>query len=203
MAVRVLGVTVNDAHVSNLSVSGTTLVTVREMAAICATAEYEAMEPTTESVQSSFDILTRYGTRGPVVPAPFGVVFRSEEAVQRWLELHYGALSSGMTYVENRVAARVHIWRPGVPEERETGSDLAAVAAEALRILRRSAVASLPLRMEKVTGIVLSAGFLVEAELFKAFTADVHEQQKAHPGLKLELTGPWPPYDFVQMRLGA
>ena len=70
-------------------------------------------------------------------------------------------------------------------------------------MLRRTAVTMVPLRVEKVTGIVLSAAFLVEQELWKEFSSEVAEQGKRTPNLRFELTGPWPPYDFVQMQLGT
>ncbi|HKP15320.1 MAG TPA: GvpL/GvpF family gas vesicle protein, partial [Gemmatimonadaceae bacterium] len=88
-------------------------------------------------------------------------------------------------------------------DEQSVGSDLAAAAAEALRDLRRSAVATVPLRTEQLTGIVLSAAFLVEQELWKEFATKVVEQGSRVPNLRLELTGPWPPYDFVQMQFGG
>jgi hypothetical protein len=50
---------------------------------------------------------------------------------------------------------------------------------------------------------VLSAAFLVEQDLWKDFASEVEEQGKRAPNLRFELTGPWPPYDFVQMQLGA
>ena len=108
-----------------------------------------------------------------------------------------------MSFVDNRVVGRVHVWRPGPADEREAGSDLAAIAAESLRVIRRSAVTTVPLRLEKVTGIVLSAAFLVEQDLWKEFSSEVEEQAKRAPNLRFELTGPWPPYDFVQMQLGT
>jgi hypothetical protein len=123
--------------------------------------------------------------------------------VLRWLELHYVALSDALSFVDDRVVGRVHVWRPGDAAEREVGSDLAAAAAEALRDLRRSAVATVPLRTEQLTGIVSSAVFLVEQELWKDFASKVEEQGSRVQNLRLELTGPWPPYDFVQMQFGG
>ena len=35
------------------------------------------------------------------------------------------------------------------------------------------------------------------------FASEVEEQGRRTPNLRFELTGPWPPYDFVQMQLGA
>ena len=84
-----------------------------------------------------------------------------------------------------------------------TAPTVDANAAESLRQLRRSAVTTVPLRVEKVTGIVLSAAFLVEQELWKDFANQVVEQSQRATNLRFELTGPWPPYDFVQMQFGA
>jgi len=203
VALNMFGVTVNDAHSARADATGTQLVAVRDLAAICAEVEHRAIPPDDENVARYADVLAAYAVTSPVLPAPVGVVFRSPDSVKRWLELHYGALSEAMTFVENRVAARVHVWRPGKPEEREVGADLAAVAAESLRVLRRTAIASLPLRAEKLTGIVLSAAFLVDSERWKDFKAEVDAQARMTPSVRFELTGPFPPYDFVQMQLGA
>jgi hypothetical protein len=64
-------------------------------------------------------------------------------------------------------------------------------------------VATVPLRTEQITGIVLSAAFLVEQELWKEFATKVVEQGSRATNVRLELTGPWPPYDFVHMKFGS
>ena len=201
MALKLYGVTVSEAHDVQPPVDGATLVAVRDLAAIVGESEYHSLEATPERVQEFTTIVGSFAKRGPVLPAPIGVVFRGADSVERWLELHYVALVDALSFVDNRVVGRVHVWRPGALEERETGSDLAAAAAESLRVLRRSAVTTVPLRVEKITGIVLSAAFLVEQELWSDFATAVEEQGKAAPNLRFELTGPWPPYDFVQMQL--
>jgi hypothetical protein len=204
VALNLYGVTFNEAHGTPAEpVDGTSLVSVRDLAAIVGESEYAALEPTPERVSQYTDIVSSFAKRGPVLPAPVGVVFKQKDSVQRWLELHYVALSDALSFVDNRVVGRVHVWRPGAPEDREAGADLAAAAAESLRILRRTAVTTVPLRAEKVTGIVLSAAFLVEQDMWKDFAVEVAEQGKRTPKLRFELTGPWPPYDFVQMQLGA
>jgi hypothetical protein len=204
VALNLFGVTFTEAHGSHAEPApGTELVVVRDLAAIVGESEYTVLEPTAERVTRYTEVVSAFVTHGPVLPAPVGVVFKQKDAVQRWLELHYVALSDALSFVDNRVVGRVHVWRPGPAEEREAGSDLAAVAAESLRVLRRSAVTTVPLRVEKVTGIVLSAAFLVEQELWKEFASEVAEQGRRAPNLRFELTGPWPPYDFVQMQLGA
>lgn len=203
VALTLYGVTVNDSHAAHFERPDLQRVVVRDLVAVCGRADYRAVEPSDERVQQYTGVITAMSARGPVLPAPVGVVFRAPESVQRWLELHYVALNDALSFVENRVACRVHVWRPVEGVDRDAGSDLAAAAAESLRTLRRSAVASVPLRVEKVTGIVLSAAFLVEQDLWKPFVELVEEEGKRAPTLRLELTGPWAPYDFVQMQLGT
>jgi hypothetical protein len=203
VALNLFGVTYHESHEVRLPVPETRLVVVRELTAICGECEYGTLEPTPERVEHYTKVVSAFATRGPVLPAPVGIVFKSHEAVERWLELHYVAMSDALSFVDNRIVGRVHIWRPGGAEEREAGSDLAAVAAESLRVVRRAAVTTVPLRVEKITGIVLSAAFLVEQELWDDFAKAVEEQAATAPHLRFELTGPWPPYDFVQMQLGS
>jgi len=203
VALTLFGVTFTESHDVRLDVPDTELIVVRDVAAICAQSEYARLEPTPDAIARYTAVVDAYNHRGPVLPAPMGVVFRSRDAVQRWLELHFVALSDALNYVEHRVVGRVHVWRPDVANEREVGSDPAAVAAESLRVLRHAAVTSVPLRTEQLTGIVLSAAFLVEHERWAEFVAEVEVQRQHAPDLKFELTGPWPPYDFVQMQLGA
>ncbi len=200
MALNLFGVTYHESQELRGSVPETRLVPIRELTAICGESEYRALEPTLERVEHYTRVVTAFAERGPVLPAPIGIVFKSHDAVERWLELHYVALSDALSFVDNRVVGRVHVWRLGT-DDRETGSDLAASAAESLRIVRRAAVTTVPLRLDKITGIVLSAAFLVEQELWDDFAKAVEEQGATATNVRFELTGPWPPYDFVQMQL--
>jgi hypothetical protein len=193
----------HDVHRTSAPTAGTELVVVRDLAAIVAEVPYAAIEASDDRLTRVTEVIGWFHSRSAVLPAPVGVVFRSRDAVVRWLELHYVALSDALSFVENRVEGRVHLWRPTSLDDRDAGSDLAAVAAENMRVLRRSAVATVPLRVEQITGIVLSAAFLIEQELWKDFSAKVEEQGGRAPNLRFELTGPWPPYDFVQMQFGG
>ncbi len=203
MALNLFGVTVNDAQTAQVEDTGTELIAVRDLAAICGPTEYRGVDADARVVGQFSDVVSAFAAVGPVLPAPVGVVFRSSDSVTRWLELHYSALTAAMTFVENRVAARVHVYRPGAPSERDAGMDVATAAAESLRALRRAAVATLPIRADKLAGTVLSAAFLIERDVWSDFALEVDAQNKLATAIRIELTGPWPPYDFIQMQLGA
>jgi hypothetical protein len=161
-------------------------------------------EVTPEEIERHRAIVDGIFRRAAVLPAPVGAVFRAPDVLTRWMELHYVSLTGALEFVDDRAVARVHIVRAdGRPDELEAGTDLAAAAAESFRALRRRAVAAVPLRLEQVTGLVLSAAFLVEVDLWKEFVRGVEEQHDAHHHLRFDLTGPWAPYDFVRMQFGG
>jgi hypothetical protein len=140
--------------------------------------------------------------RHPVAPAPVGTVFKGRDTLVRWLELHYHALHEALTFLDGRTVARVHVVRrePKLPA---VGSDLAAAAADVFKTLRAQASAMVSLKTEHLTGIVLSGAFLVEREKLDSFTSAVAEAGQSHHELDVQLTGPWPPYDFVRLDLGG
>jgi hypothetical protein len=194
-AIRLFGITDVEHHAQAKPADGTELLAFRDLAAIIAPAEYSAAPPSGEHIEQY---------RRIVRPAPVGTVFRTRDTLTRWLELHYVTLTEALSFVEDRAEARVHICRTdGKAAERETGSEVAAVAADSLRALRRHAVIAVPLKSEVVTGIVLSSAFLVDKELWDDFAAAVEDQRQRNPGLDLDLSGPWPPFDFVRMQFGS
>src|SRR5690348_7260650 len=203
-ALRLFGITDVEHHAQAKPLDNVELLHFRDLAAIVAPAEYAPPHPTGEMIEQYRQIVDDVFANAPVLPAPVGTVFRSRETLTRWLELHYVTLSEALTFVADRAEARVHISREnGRADERETGSDLAAAAAESFRTLRRQSVAAVPLKAEHLTGIVLSSAFLIDKELWNDFSSAVDDQRRRNPGLGFELTGPWPPFDFVRMQFGG
>jgi len=208
MALRLHAITLADAAQNAPAGDGSeiALIPFRDLCAVVSTQRSFVLDETTPAaIEEHRRIVDRIFNQASVVPAPVGVVFRSPDVLKRWMELHYVSLSGALEFVEDRAVARVHIVRANAKdgEEREAGSDLAAAATEAFRALRRHAVAAVPLRLEHVTGLVLSASFLVERDLWKEFLRAVEDQYDAHHLLRFDVTGPWAPYDFVRMQFGG
>jgi hypothetical protein len=205
MALRLHAVVPLEDQDTDGRTDGATLVHFRDLAAIVTeTPTFLIGDSDGAQIVKHREIVDAAFHHGAVLPTPVGVLFRSADVLVRWMELHYVALSDGLQFVEDRMGARLHIERSdGRADEREVGSDLAAAAAEAYRVLRRRAVAGVPLRTEKVTGLVLTAALLIERDSWKDFMTAVHTQQEEHPRLKFEVTGPWAPYDFVRMQFGG
>ena len=203
-ALRLFGITDVEHHAQAKPLGSFELLPFRDLAAIVMPAEYVSGEPTGETIEQYRQIVDDVFGKAPVLPAPVGTVFRSRETLTRWLELHYVTLTEALSFVEDRAVARVHVCRAdGKAAEREVGSEVAAAAAESLRMLRRHAVVAVPLKSEQITGIVLSSAFLIDRELWDDFVAAVDDQRRRNPGLEMDLSGPWPPFDFVRMQFGG
>jgi hypothetical protein len=186
------------------TLDGVTHVAFRDLTAVVNETEYELQLPDDASLRAHHEIIGAVAKRGSVLPAPPGTIFRTRQSLEQWLELHYVALTDALAFVDDRVEARVYVRKPeGDTEERETGTDLAAVAADTFKVLRRQAVASITLRTEHVTGVAIAGAFLVERELWDEFAHDVEEEHRRHDDLNVTLTGPWPPYDFIRMQFGG
>ena len=183
---------------------GMTKVVFRDLAAVVSEREKFTLDEVDDiAVDAHRAIVDAVFRRQVVLPTPPGVVFRTEHVLTRWMELHYVALNDAIAFVTDRLAMRVHVQRAGgTRDDAEAGSDLAEVAGTVFRDLRRRAVASVPLTLEKITGITLSGAFLVERELSKEFERGVAEAKASNPKLAIEVTGPWAPYDFVRMQFG-
>lgn len=201
--VRVYGIVAVPANTHEPEqVPGTHLVTVRELGAVVRSAPFARVQPTEPEIDEYHRVVDAVFDRVTVVPAPFGTVFRSADQVARWIDTHYIALTEGMMFVDGRCEARVHITAGEEGADDDERADRVAVAAESFRALRRQAAAAVPLRVENARA-VLSSAFLVERTRWDEFVGAVAEQGRRRASLRFDVTGQWPPYDFVRLELGA
>jgi hypothetical protein len=189
-----------------------TVIRFRDLGAPVRPAPYVCAECTPEELETYRRVIDAAFLAGAILPAPCGTVFRSADQVRQWLEQNYIALSEGIHFVAGRCEARVHISRkatpppvpaPSEPPEGQPDADFVAVATDCFRLLRRGAVAAVPVRHASGEEEVLSGAFLLEHGRWADFAEQVREQARRYEQLTFEQTGPWPPYDFVRMDFGA
>jgi hypothetical protein len=189
--------------------SGTQAVTFRDLAAVVAEVAFVRAELAPSDLRDHARVVDALFVDRPVVPAPPGLVFPARDAIARWLELHYVALSDALAFLEGRGEARVHVERVpltpahGMRAVDVLAPDVSAPAGEAFRVLRKHAAASIVMRPPEDRPATALASFLVERDHWAEFEAAVAEQGRQDPELRYRVTGPWPPYDFVRMQFGG
>lgn len=136
--------------------------------------------------------------RETVVPAPFGVVFRTRRDVTRFLRERYGELGDALVFVEGRWEFRLHL----APEDGDFPDALALdMATHIYAELRKLAHAAIPFPRDEPR--TFTSAFLVDRMGTRTFLERVEEMARTNPDLSVDSTGPWPPYDFVTMRSGV
>lgn len=176
--------------------SGSELVEHRGLAALVQVVPYCLPEWERELIQNHSGIIERAMRRMTIVPAPYGIVFRGHEQVKEFLDDQNVALDEALAFLDGAFEMRLHITssgrRPDVSEFEQ--ADQAAIFYTALRRRSRAAFTLPPTGRR-----VLSAAFLVNRADWVSFVEYADELDADHPEYRLDLTGPWPPYDFVRI----
>ncbi len=132
--------------------------------------------------------------RTTVLPAPFGIVFRGRRQLIKLMQEQYLILDEGLSLLDGHWELRLHIGTSLVGETEDDLGDLAmAIYAE----LRRFARAAVPFPAEGRR--LVSAGFLVDRTTWVEFVERIEDFGTQHTHLTFDVTGPWPPYDFVRV----
>ena len=206
--VRLFALT-NDSHDAGPLPTGTQGVSFRDLTAVVQEAAFVRADLAAGDLAAHRAAVEGLFAERSVLPAPPGLVFPAREALARWLELHYVALSDALAFLDGRGEARVHVERVpvtpphGVPTLDALAPDVSAAAADVFRALRKHAAASIVMRPPEDRPATALASFLVERERWAQFEAAVMEQGQQDPELRFRVTGPWPPYDFVRMQFGG
>lgn len=200
--IRLFGVAALDGDGNAPLAPDTSLIAFRDLGAVVGDADSVPVDIGDPEIAQYHTVIDTVFSRRSVLPAPLGVLFRSEETLLRWMELHYVVLTEGLSFVDGRCQLRVHIVHDLKTAE-ASGADLSAIATESFRLLRRNAIAAVPLKGEPGTDEVFSAAFLVARDRVSEFADMASEEGKRRPELRVEISGPWPPYDFVRMQFTA
>lgn len=100
-----------------------------------------------------------------------------------------------MAYLKRRraqISARQEFSRTAAASAREVHIELSGHAAQA-RLYPPQA----PALSRTKAPMLLNAAYLIDADGAAGFHSVVAVAAAAHPGLRLDLTGPWPPYSFA------
>jgi hypothetical protein len=165
----------------------------RDLEAIVRPVPYEIPPHTPELLEAHQRVVENAMRRSTILPAPFGVIFRGRRQLIRVLQEQYLVLDEGLSFVDGHWELRLHV-TPTAPGE--PADELSDLAMECYSELRRHARAAVPLQREGKR--ILTAAFLVDRSTWIEFVERADDLGSTHRELAFDVTGPWPPYDFVR-----
>ncbi|SDJ62624.1 GvpL/GvpF family gas vesicle protein [Natronorubrum texcoconense] len=175
-------------------------VSHRRLNAVVSDIDTTSPEETDEDAQRHDDVLReimeRDGGRA-IVPMQFGMAFESDRALKNVLRGARPAFRRALNDVEGRIELGVKIVRE---EDAEVDDD--AVEEAVADKLESIAAQSVPNDLFS-DRLVLNRSYLVEREDREAFDDAVAELEEQYDDLMFRYTGPFAPYSFVDVKIGA
>ena len=167
-------------------------VRYRDMEAIVRAVPFETPGLDAGAAAEHQRIIEKVMRRGTILPAPFGIVFHGRRPLLRMLQEQYLMLDEALGFVDGKCEVRLHIASVDPAQHRNA----AGAGLQLYSELRRHASAAVPFPREDSQ--VLSAAFLVDKSTWIDFIQRAEELGSHHLELSVDITGPWPPYDFVR-----
>lgn len=163
----------------------------REIAAIVTR---ETLTDGPRSIQDHGRVVSSLLRRSAVVPMPHGLTAPDDAAVLGFLRDERIPLLEALEYLEDCYEVRLHVSEAGpgwnATARREAGATIFAEArtrSRAARLLNQRA------------GNVLDAAFLIRRGEWIHFVESLSDWERRIGGLRADVTGPWPAWDFVQL----
>lgn len=165
----------------------------RDLEALARPAAFSVVRLDDDSLQAHQRAVETAMRASTILPMPFGIVFRGRRALIGFLQDQYLTLDEGLSFLDGYWELRLHL----NVEHGERTPELNDMATHIYSELRRGARAALPLRHQG--GDLYGAAFLVEREGWIRFVERADDLVHTHADLGFDVTGPWPPYDFVRL----
>ncbi|MBM4401575.1 MAG: GvpL/GvpF family gas vesicle protein, partial [Crenarchaeota archaeon] len=166
-----------------------------DLAVVVSNSPLKEYTPSEDNVLTHNQVIMLVMDRYPVLPMAFGMAFKNEETLKEVLGRIHDDLKKALTEVAGKVEFGVKVIQP-----KEAEFDEDAFASE-IKVLRELAVqCKLGRRFSK--RLVLNAFYLVSESSVMAFVSAVNTLQERFSQLKISCTGPWPPFNFVTIKVG-
>jgi hypothetical protein len=173
----------------------------RDIAAVVSDSPMKDYEITEDNTRRHVEVLRQIMERYTVIPAEFGTTIKSEKILKHLLTKSYDPTRKCLKLVDDMVELGVKaVLNSGsgfaAPEKRkEYTSDILGTLNT---VAKQSVVGNL-----FTNRLILNTSFLVKKGDIDAFSDKVASLQEKYPMLKLLYSGPWPPHNFVYIKIGA
>ncbi|WP_255167831.1 GvpL/GvpF family gas vesicle protein [Natrononativus amylolyticus] len=172
----------------------------RRYSAVVSDIEETEPEETDEDAQRHDEVLREimtYGDGRTIIPMQFGMVFDNDRALKNVLRGAQPAFRRTLRDIEGKVEL-------GLKVVREEDADVDEEALEEAVDDRLEAIAEGSVDNGLFSDrLVLNRSYLVDREDREAFDEAVADLEDSHDGLLFQYTGPFAPYSFVDIHIGA
>ncbi len=183
----------------NVGFGGNEVYTIdyRDFSPVVSIAPIKKYEVNEEEVELHKNIVQSVMNEHSVIPVAYGMVFKNRKLITVAMSAGYKAIKKAMDAIDNKIELGVKVITPkdAAPDgkKEECRSDF-------LEKLKSIASDSKELKLFSER-LVLNASFLVAKDKINEFSVEVEYLSNKYDYLKTQYSGPWPPYNFVDIHV--
>lgn len=177
-------------------------ITYKDFVAVVSDSPLKEFEPIEEEVEIHRKVAAEVMKEYSVLPVAYGMVFKDKKILLLTMRKAMKAMKKAVKAVDNKVELGVKvIWPKEVTEWDGKNRDEHIRQCESdFGALKKIAAESKKLRLFSQR-LILNASFLVDKDRMDEFSGEVGRLKDKYQSLKIQYTGPWPPYNFVDIHI--
>ncbi|MCC4769479.1 hypothetical protein FXV91_04490 [Methanosarcina sp. DH2] len=151
-----------------------------------------------EEVKTHTYVVNEVMKRHSVIPVAYGMIFKNKKLVDISMRSGYKAMRKSIKIVDNRVELGVKVILP-----QDFDGDLQKAEqckSEFLTDLKQIAFDSKDMSLFSKR-LIMNTSFLVEKDKIEAFSDEIERLETKYDSFKIQYSGPWSPYNFVDIHI--
>jgi hypothetical protein len=133
-----------------------------------------------------------------VLPVAYGMVFKNKKLLGIAMKAGHRAMKKAIDFVDGRVELGVKVLLP--QNSKDLNGKIEKCRSEMMRCLGEIAADSRSLKLFS-DRLLLNTSFLVDSSKLDEFSDRVERFANDYSTLKIQYTGPWAPYNFVDIQI--
>lgn len=151
-----------------------------------------------EDIKTHTYVVNEVMKKYSVIPVAYGMVFKNKKLVDISMRSGYKAMQKAIKTVDNKVELGVKVVLPKDYEGNEQKAQ--ECKSEFLKSLKQIAFDSKDLSLFSKR-LIMNTSFLVEKDKIEAFSDEIERLETKHDSFKVQYSGPWSPYNFVDIHI--
>ncbi|MBU4501097.1 MAG: GvpL/GvpF family gas vesicle protein [Nanoarchaeota archaeon] len=182
-------------------------INYQDLAAIASESPVKEYEPNEENTKKHNEVILEILKNHTVLPVAFGMVFKKRGILTSTMRRVYSVLRKSLRVIDNKIELGVKAIFPS--DEKEIKNLLKDKTIdefkkecehEFVEALSKATVKSSKGKLFSER-LVINRSFLVDRDKINEFSEILGKLDDKYAALKINYTGPWPPYNFVDIRI--
>jgi hypothetical protein len=169
----------------------------RDFAPVVSNAPVKNYEVNDEEVELHRKVVEHVMKEHDVIPVAYGMAFKNKKLLLFAMSAGYKAMRKAMTEITNKVELGVKVL---LPKEDASWDGKEQCRSDFMEALKKNNTQSKELKLFS-DRLIMNSAFLVDRDKIEDFSDEIAKLETKYANLKVQYSGPWPPYNFVDIQI--